>query len=256
MDSDGFDSHRARLLIRRIGPGQAPRSHLRHILLRMQGSLKSSSGQSRWQYVILWRYGALGLAIVGLIMMGIGASGLSGVPISLALLTLGFACLIAGVVLPRIEGKFTAGTSGVSAELLPVHKLDSVTYTVSAPAVATVEVDAVVGEETATALAEEQVKLGDVWDALEGAGFHVTQAATGKRLLEGPEGRSIMLHGRELLGWAIASKDLLAQLASWGIQPVASGIYAVPGGVDPDYARRPYSGVPLPPRIESGQQQH
>jgi len=218
----------------------------------MQGTPESSSGHSRWQYVILWRYGALGLAVVGLAMMGFGASGLSGVPISLALLPLGFACLIAGVVLPRIEGKFTAGTSGVSAELLPVHKLDSLTYTASAPALAAAQVDVVVHGETATNTADGQIdewiKLGDVWDALEGAGFRVTQGATGKRVLEGPEGRSIMLHARELLGWAIASDDLLAQLASWGIRPVASGKYPVLPRVDAIHTMKPYSGVPLPPR--------
>jgi hypothetical protein len=187
-------------------------------------------------------------------MMGFGASGLPGVPISLTLITLGFACLIAGVVLPRIEGKFTAGTSGVSAELLPVHELDSLTYTASALAVATAQVDVVVQGDAALSAANGQssgqVKLGDVWDALEGAGFRVTAAATGKRLLEGPEGRSIMLHGRELLGWAVASDDLLAQLASWGIQPSASGLYPVPPGVDPDYAIRPYSGCRFPLNIE------
>jgi hypothetical protein len=165
----------------------------------------------------------------------------------LALLSLGFACLIAGVILPRIEGKFTAGTSGVSAELLPVHKLDSLTYTASAPALAAAQVDAVVYGETATSSTDrpiaEHIKLGDVWDALEGAGFRITQAATGKRFLEGPEGRSIILHGRELLGWAIVSDDLLAQLGSWGIRPTASGKYPVPASVDPDYAMTPYSGM-------------
>ena len=192
------------------------------------------------------------MAVVGLAMMGFGASGLSGVPISLALLPLGFACLIAGVVLPRIDGKFTAGTGGVSGELLSVQKLDSMTYTASAPALASDQADAVVHGERATSTeggqTTERIKLGDVWDALEEAGFRVTQAATGKRLLEGPEGRSIMLHGRELIGWAIASDDLLSQLASWGIRPVASGKYPVPSNVDPNYAMRPYSGVRIPPR--------
>jgi len=68
--------------------------------------------------VILWRYGALGLAVTGLAMLGVGISGVAGVPISVALLPLGLVSLIAGVVLPRIEGKFTASGSGVSADLL------------------------------------------------------------------------------------------------------------------------------------------
>jgi hypothetical protein len=206
----------------------------------------------RWQYVILWRYGGLGLAVVGLVMMGLGASGIPGVPISLALLTLGFVSLIAGVVLPRIEGKFSAGSGGVTAELLAVHKLDSLTFTASAPALAAGELNPLVDGDTATAIEhaeiDKRITLGDVWDALEQAGFHVTQGATGKRLLEGPQGRSIMLHGRELLGWRVVSEDLLAQLASWGIRPVASGKYRPEPEADPSYAMTPYSGVPLPPR--------
>jgi hypothetical protein len=192
----------------------------------------------------------MGLVVVGLAMMGFGASGLSGVPISLTLLPLGFAALIAGVVLPRIEGKFTAGTAGVSAELLPVHKLDALTYVVTGRAVAASRVDAVVRPEAVAGTTEvpapAQIKLGDIWDALEDAGFRVTQGAMGKRLLEGPEGRSIVLHARELLGWAIASDDLLAQVASWGIHPLASGKYPIPGEIDPDYARTSYSGMPGP----------
>jgi hypothetical protein len=216
----------------------------------METPIESSSAQSRWQYVFLWRYGALGLVGVGLAMMGFGASGLSAAPISLTLLTLGFASLIAGVILPRIEGKFTAGTSGVSAELLPVHKLDTLTYVATGRAVAASQAGAVVPSDAVAGMTYKQVpaqiKLGDVWDALEDAGFRVTQGATGKRLLEGPEGRSIVLHSRELLGWAIASDDLLSQVASWDIHPIASGKYPIPGGVDPDYARMSYSGIPLP----------
>lgn len=85
--------------------------------------------------------------------------------------------------------------------------------------------------------------LGDVWDALESLGFQVITAATGKRLLAGPLGREIVLHGRDVLGGRPASKDLLAQLASWGIQPVASGKYQPPPEVDLSYWMEPYSAV-------------
>lgn len=47
----------------------------------------------------------------------------------MTLLPIGLVCLLAGVVLPRIEGVFTAGPQGISAPLLAVHKLD--TYTVT-----------------------------------------------------------------------------------------------------------------------------
>src|SRR6266571_5650932 len=97
---------------------------LRHILLRMQNPAVPGVGEPRWEYKILWRYGALLLTAVGLLAMGFGAAGVCGTAISVTLLPLGFICLVAGVVLPRIEGKFTAGPSGLSAEILAVHQLD------------------------------------------------------------------------------------------------------------------------------------
>ncbi len=214
----------------------------------MNGDPQSDyGGGPRWQYVILWRYGALGLAIAGLAMLGVGASGVAGVPISLALLPLGFALLIAGVVLPRIEGKFTAGSSGVSADLLAVHKLDTLTYTASAPALATADGHGQLDGDTRPG--PTAIKLGDVWEALELAGFQVTQAGMSKRFLEGPQGRSIGLHVPEVLGWATASDDLLAQLAAWDIRPVASGRYPVPPDVPLAGAAYPYSGI-LPRMIK------
>lgn len=204
----------------------------------------------RWQYVILWRYGGLGLASTGLAMIGYGASGAAGAAISVTLITLGFAALIAGVVLPRIDGKFSAGSTGVTAELLAVHKLDAPTFTTSAPALAAGTLVAV--SDTDTARGEDReamplpITLGDVWDALENAGFQVTAAALGKRLLTGPHGRSIFLHGPELLGGRVASEDLLAQLASWGIQPAASGKYHPPLNANESWDQ-PYSALPLPP---------
>jgi hypothetical protein len=189
------------------------------------------------------------LAIVGLAMLGCGASGLCGTPISLSLITLGFACLIAGVVLPRIEGKFTAGTSGVTAELLAVHELDSLTFVASVPAVANPQPDAFHSGKAVAVAAETTeiglIKLGDVWDALESAGFHHIPGSNGmsKAALAGPEGRAIYLHVRPALGWAVASADLLAQLESWGIRPLASGKYQFPPRIDERATREPYSAL-------------
>lgn len=218
---------------------------LRRYHVHMQGS-----EQSRWQYVILWRYGALGLAVVGLAMLGCGASGLRGTPISLSLMTFGFACLITGVILPRIEGKFTAGTSGVTAELLAVHQLDSLTYVASAPAVASPQRKALVSGENLTVDMEipepQPIKLGDVWDALEAAGFRHIPGSNGmnKAALVGPEGRAIALHVRHALGWAVASADLLTQLESWGIHPTPSSAYPFPVTVNAEKAKLdPYSAV-------------
>jgi hypothetical protein len=88
--------------------------------------------------------------------------------------------------------------------------------------------------------------VGDVWDALDAAGFQVTKVATGRRLLTGPSGQTIFLHGRELVGGLVASASLLAQLASWSITPVASGKYSPPPGADPAYLQ-PYSALPQQP---------
>ena len=89
--------------------------------------------------------------------------------------------------------------------------------------------------------------VGDVWDALEAAGFQVTKLATGKRLLIGPADQSIFLHGQELVGGRVPSASLLAQLASWGITPVASGKYSPPPDSDPANLP-PYSALPQQPR--------
>jgi hypothetical protein len=118
--------------------------------------------------------------------------------------------------------------------LLAVHKLD--TYTVTGSAVTVAQ---------AAALAPGQpsgpVLLGDVWDALEerldvAGGFRDLGAATGRRYLEAPDGRTFELTNRGFLDWRPASGDLLELLASWGVKPIASGRYPVPPHVAPDKA--------------------
>jgi hypothetical protein len=89
--------------------------------------------------------------------------------------------------------------------------------------------------------------VGDVWDALVAAGFQVTKLATGRRLQIGPAQQPILLHGQELVGGLVASASLIAQLAEWGITPVASGKYSPPPGSDPANLQ-PYSALPLQPR--------
>jgi hypothetical protein len=169
-------------------------------------------------------------------MIFYGASSAASAPKGVTLITLGFAALVAGIILPRIDGKFSAGSSGVTADLIPVHIVDA-TFTASARAIADSD------EETAEGAGSLPITVGDVWDALESAGFRITSAATGKRLLTGPHGRTIVLHVRDLLGFRPASKDLIEQLASWGIQPVASGKYHPPPGTDPSYWMEPYSAI-------------
>jgi hypothetical protein len=74
--------------------------------------------EARWEYRIIWRYGALLLIAVGHLAMGFGASGLCTTAISAILVPIGFVCLVAGVVLPRIEGKLTVGPSQISADIV------------------------------------------------------------------------------------------------------------------------------------------
>jgi hypothetical protein len=98
------------------------------------GDEQQGPDDPRWEHKLVWRYGPIVLVIVGLEMMGCGAAGLPATAISLMLLPLGFICLIAGVVLPRIEGGFSASPKGVSATLAAVHDLDRTTYIASGPA--------------------------------------------------------------------------------------------------------------------------
>lgn len=196
----------------------------------MQQESVPGHGDPRWEYRILWRYGPLGLVVAGAALLAIGASGLCATAVSVTLLPIGLVCLLAGVVLPRIEGVFTAGPRGISAPLLAVHKLD--TYTVIGSAVTATQ---------AAALASGPVLLGDVWDALEErlgvvGGFRDLGAATGRRYLEAPDGRTFELTNRGFLDWRPASRDLLELLASWGVKPIASGRYPLPPDVASDKA--------------------
>jgi hypothetical protein len=97
------------------------------------------------------------------------------------------------------------------------------------------------------AAASTPITVGDVWDALDGAGFQVTTLATGRRLLTGPQQQLIFLHGQELVGYRPAADDLLAQLGSWGVHPVASGKYHPPPGANAG-SMAPYSALPLQPQ--------
>src|SRR6266851_6329685 len=106
----------------------------------MQDASAPGHGDPRWEYRILWRYGPLGLVVAGAALLSIGASGLCATAVSVTLLPIVLFCLLAGVVLPRIEGVFTAGPQGISAPLLAVHKLD--TYTVTGPALESGQVPA------------------------------------------------------------------------------------------------------------------
>jgi hypothetical protein len=223
---------------------------------------ESDDREIRWEYRLLWRYGALLLAAVGLLAMGFGAAGVSSAAISLTLIPIGFICLVAGVVLPRIEGKLTVGPSHLSADMVAVHTLDQLTLTKSAPAVVLREVQS--GEGLlAIEAAQPQgaVTMGDVWDALDAAGVGPGAGAEllnhqaefeavglGSAYFRLADGTRLKMPNRGVIDYGAASGDLLTLLASWGIQPTASGRYPVPS--DPAYRwvskRAPFFVVPGP----------
>src|SRR5260221_5049427 len=129
------------------------------------------TGLPRREYVMVWRYGPLLLLGVGLALLAFGASGLCSTAISLTILPLGFLLLVIGVVLPRIEGNFSASPTAVTAAVLRVDQLDAPMFSATGPATAPggIEVsDAIVNGLTE---APEPVKLGDVWDALDSSDF-------------------------------------------------------------------------------------
>lgn len=203
---------------------------------------RENEGQEhpRWQYGVLWRYGALVLVVVGLLAMGFGAANFTGAPVSVTLLPIGFVSLIAGVVLPRIEGKFTAGPTGLSAEMLAVHELDRPRFSISGPAFAS---DARGDEEDSEAEARHEpcgprITIGDVWDALEAAGIRADGVGLGHAYFVLRGDHTLDIPNRSFADWGVASDDLLSVLETWGIHPVASGKYTPDRAVRPDYADR------------------
>lgn len=95
-------------------------------------------------------------------------------PVSVALLPIGFVSLLAGVVLPRIEGRFIAGPSGLSAEVLAVHELDrQPRLYASGPAIDLPIEPSGVAKATGAPGSGTSLRMtiGDVWHALDQAGI-------------------------------------------------------------------------------------
>jgi hypothetical protein len=204
------------------------------------------SREARWEYKIAWRYGPLLLIVVGLLAMGFGASGLCNTATSATLIPIGFISLVAGVVLPRIEGKLTVGPSRISADILGVSTLDQLSVSTSAPAVLLREVQTREGVHAIEAAQQAgAVTLGDVWDALDAAGVKPRSgpgALNNQAEFEGvglgsayfrlADGRTLKMPNRGFFDHGVASSELLGVLDAWGIHPTASGNYpARPGSV-------------------------
>jgi hypothetical protein len=202
------------------------------------------SRDARWEYKVTWRYGALLLIVVGLLAMGFGASGLCSTPTSATLIPLGFVCLVAGVVLPRIEGNLTVGPSQVSADIVGITTLEQLSVSTSAPAVVLREVQTQEGVlAIETAQLPGAVTLGDVWDALDAAGIKVGSVAgasdnqavfqgvgLGSAYFRLADGRTLRMPNRGFLDHGTVTSDLLSVLDAWGIHPSASGKYPAPDG--------------------------
>jgi hypothetical protein len=205
----------------------------------------SGRTRPRWEYQITWLYGPLILVVVGLALLGFGASGVSGTSISVAMLPIGLACLLAGVALPRIEGSFTAGPQGITAQMRPVDAIE--TFTVTGRAVTLMDNLVIEGDKARVIVdtSPEDVAgtriptLGDVWDALDQAGIVPTTVGLGHAHLEMPDSRTMSLPNRGFLDWRPASEDLLMILRTWGVQATVSGKYPVPPDLPPDNATEP-----------------
>jgi hypothetical protein len=190
----------------------------------------------RWEYKVLWRYGALLLVGVGLTAMAVAIAGVAKTAVSVTVLPIGFVSLVAGVVLPRIEGRFTAGPSGLSAEMLAVHELDrQPRFYASGPAVdrsSDLSGRAIsTSEPTAASGSPPRVTIGDVWDALDEAGVQLDGAGMGHAYFRLRGNRHLDMPNKTFMDWATASSDLLGVLETWGVHPVASGKYPAPDSV-------------------------
>jgi hypothetical protein len=201
-------------------------------------------GTPRWQYAFTWRYGHLLLAMVGLALLGFGASGLTTTAISVTMLPLGIILLVLGVALPRLRGQFTAGPTGIGADMLRLDEVDPMRAIMSVPAAASLPAPLALA---ATALesppangssgsATPVITIGDVWDAFDASAFRPVsaQAAGGTAYLQGPDGQRIKLPNQGFWDHGAASDELLAIIATWGIRPVASGRYPLPSRVHLD----------------------
>jgi hypothetical protein len=172
----------------------------------------------RWQYAIVWRYGPLGLVLLGLAMIAYAMAADRSDATTVSLLTLGLVSVVAGVVLPRIEGEFSASGQGVAGKLLSVTQLDPGRFVVEGPALAS-------DSKEPIAYQDSNITIGDVWDELEAHGFRVIDAAAGQRFLRDNSGHELLLSSRDHVGARIASPELLAQIRAWGLNPTASGRY-------------------------------
>ncbi len=78
------------------------------------------------------------------------------------------------------------------------------------------------------------VTIGDVWDALDSAGLRPHQGALGTAYFALSDGRHAGFPNRGFFDHGIASDELLALVASWGVRPTRSGEYPMPADATPE----------------------
>jgi hypothetical protein len=89
-----------------------------------------------------------------------------------------------------------------------------------------IELEPRLGAQTASV----NVTLGDIWDALDSAGLRPDQGALGTAYFALPDGRLVGFPNHGFWDHGIASDELLAVVASWGVHPTHSGRYPRPTG--------------------------
>jgi hypothetical protein len=82
-------------------------------------------------------------------------------------------------------------------------------------------------------LAKGRVTVGDVWDALESAGLRPHQGALGTAYFALSDDRHVGIPNRGFFDHGIASDEILALMASWGVRPTESGAYPMPPNATP-----------------------
>ena len=72
------------------------------------------------------------------------------------------------------------------------------------------------------------ITIGDVWDALDGAGIKPEGVGLGSAYFRVDAGHLLKFPNRGFFDHGIASAELVAVFASWGAYPTASGKYPMP----------------------------
>jgi hypothetical protein len=82
------------------------------------------------------------------------------------------------------------------------------------------------------------IAVGDVWDALDAAGIHPEGVGLGSAYFRVDDGHLLKFPNRGFFDHGMASTELLAIFAAWGVRPTASGRYPMPVDAN-EWVRQP-----------------